>query len=292
MIKQGRHFITLNNYTKTSIMLLLDRIRKSESGTLKLFQETNNKKLICNLFYEPSTRTSSSFYAAAKYLGHEVLSINNVQYSSVSKGETLEDTIRTLGSYTHCIVLRHPEVGSALRATEVSDVPIINAGDGVGEHPTQTLLDLYTIYKEYQTLDGLTITVMGDLKFGRTVHSLVNVLKMFDCKVNLVSPPNLQLPMDYSDPSFASFNELNYSVLQESDVLYITRVQAERGAWASYKFEEGDVEHLNQRCIVMHPLPRVDELPTWFDKDPRARYFEQMSNGLAVRKFLLKEILS
>ena len=292
MIKQGRHFITLNNYTKNDIMLLLDKIQKSKTSKLKVFQESRTKKLICNLFYEPSTRTSSSFYAAAKYLGHEVLSINNVQYSSVSKGETLEDTIRTLGSYTHCIVLRHPEVGSALRATEVSDVPIINAGDGVGEHPTQTLLDLYTIYKEYQTLDGLTITVMGDLKFGRTVHSLVNVLKMFNCKVNLVSPPNLQLPMDYSDSSFVSYNELNYSVLQESDVLYITRVQAERGAWASYRFETDDVQHLNQSCIVMHPLPRVDELPTWFDDDPRARYFEQMSNGLAVRKFLLKEILS
>lgn len=290
VLSKSSHFISLKDYTKQDILAILETVRTFDDQNLKRFIP-NKRKLIANLFYEPSTRTSSSFYAAATYLGHEVLSINNVQYSSVAKGETLEDTIRTLASYVHCIVLRHPEEGAARRASLVSTVPVINAGDGVGEHPTQTLLDLYTIYKHYGRLDGLTVTLMGDLKYGRTIHSLVQALELFDVKINLIGPTKLRLPPELYKKSYLESIELTENLAMTTDVLYMTRVQRERGAEGNYAFTKLDAENLPPNSIVMHPLPRVDELPNWFDSDPRAKYFEQMSNGLAVRKFLLDKIL-
>lgn len=293
-IKQGSNFVTLKQFDKKSILLLLESILDVERSDPREFDRPPTRKsLICNLFYEPSTRTSSSFIAAAKYLGHDVLSINNVQFSSVSKGETLEDTIRTLASYTHCIVLRHPEVGSASRAAKISNVPIINAGDGAGEHPTQTLLDLYTIYKHFGRLDNLVITLMGDLKYGRTVHSLIDVLQMFNSRIHLVSPPELRLPDTFNNGHLKSETHiiLTPEVLANTDVLYITRVQTERGAVGNYQFTAQNAVLLNTKAIVMHPLPRKDELSVDFDNDPRAKYFEQMSNGLVVRKYLLGKIL-
>ena len=290
MLSKSSHFISLKDYTKQDILTILETVRTFDDQNLKRFIP-NKRKLIANLFYEPSTRTSSSFYAAATYLGHEVLSINNVQYSSVAKGETLEDTIRTLASYVHCIVLRHPEEGAAERASLVSTVPVINAGDGVGEHPTQTLLDLYTIYKHYGRLDGLTVSLMGDLKHGRTIHSLVQALDLFNVKINLIGPTKLRLPPELYKKSYLESTELTENLAMTTDVLYMTRVQRERGAQGNYAFTKLDAENLPPNSIVMHPLPRVDELPNWFDTDPRAKYFEQMSNGLAVRKFLLDKIL-
>jgi aspartate carbamoyltransferase len=290
VLSKSSHFISLKDYTKQDILTILETVRTFDDQNLKRFIP-NKRKLIANLFYEPSTRTSSSFYAAATYLGHEVLSINNVQYSSVAKGETLEDTIRTLASYVHCIVLRHPEEGAAERAAQVSTVPVINAGDGVGEHPTQTLLDLYTIYKHYGRLDGLTVSLMGDLKHGRTIHSLVKALDNFDVKINLIGPTKLKLPSELYKKSYLESIELTENLAMITDVLYVTRVQRERGAQGNYTFTKLDAENLPDNSIVMHPLPRVDELPDWFDSDPRAKYFEQMSNGLAVRKFLLDKIL-
>jgi len=290
VLSKSSHFISLKDYTKQDILTILETVRTFDDQNLKRFIP-NKRKLIANLFYEPSTRTSSSFYAAATYLGHEVLSINNVQYSSVAKGETLEDTIRTLASYVHCIVLRHPEEGAAERAAQVSTVPVINAGDGVGEHPTQTLLDLYTIYKHYDRLDGLTVSLMGDLKHGRTIHSLVQALDLFDVKINLIGPTKLKLPSELYKKSYLESIELTENLAMITDVLYMTRVQRERGAQGNYAFTKLDAENLPPNSIVMHPLPRVDELPNWFDTDPRAKYFEQMSNGLAVRKFLLDKIL-
>ena len=290
MLSKSSHFISLKDYTKQDILAILETVCTFDDQNLKRFIP-NKRKLIANLFYEPSTRTSSSFYAAATYLGHEVLSINNVQYSSVAKGETLEDTIRTLASYVHCIVLRHPEEGAAERAAQVSTVPVINAGDGVGEHPTQTLLDLYTIYKHCGRLDGLTVSLMGDLKHGRTIHSLVKALDNFDVKINLIGPTKLKLPSELYKKSYLESIELTENLAMITDVLYMTRVQRERGAQGNYAFTKLDAENLPPNSIVMHPLPRVDELPNWFDTDPRAKYFEQMSNGLAVRKFLLDKIL-
>jgi len=287
---KGNSFISLKDYSRGDILSVMQGISTYDDQNLKRFIP-NKKKLIANLFYEPSTRTSSSFYAAATYLGYEVLSINNVQYSSVAKGESLEDTIRTLASYVHCIILRHSEEGAAFLASLVSDVPIINAGDGIGEHPTQTLLDLYTIYKEFNRLDRLTVTLMGDLKYGRTIHSLVQVLNMFDVHINLIGPDNLMLPSQYYKKEYIESTVLTENVAMSTDVLYITRVQKERGAVGNYAFTEKDSKNLSDKCIVMHPLPRNEELGDWFDSDPRGRYFEQMSNGLAVRKYLLGEIL-
>ena len=289
-ISKGDSFVSLRNYDQFDILNAMQKISTYDDQNLKRFIP-NKKKLIANLFYEPSTRTSSSFYAAATYLGHEVLSINNVQYSSVAKGESLEDTIRTLASYVHCIILRHPEEGSAYSAAQVSDVPIINAGDGIGEHPTQTLLDLYTIYKEFNRLDQLTVTLMGDLKYGRTIHSLIQVLDLFDVHIHLIGPHDLKLPFQYYKNEYIESTILTESIAMSTDVLYITRVQKERGAVGNYAFTREDAMKLDNKCIVMHPLPRNEELGDWFDSDPRARYFEQMSNGLAVRKYLLGEIL-
>jgi len=289
-ISKGDSFVSLRNYDQFDILNAMQKISTYDDQNLKRFIP-NKKKLIANLFYEPSTRTSSSFYAAATYLGHEVLSINNVQYSSVAKGESLEDTIKTLASYVHCIILRHPEEGSAYRATQVSNVPIINAGDGIGEHPTQTLLDLYTIYKNFKRLDQLTVTLMGDLKYGRTIHSLIQVLDLFDVHINLIGPQELKLPQKYYKNEYIESTVLTEDIAMSTDVLYITRVQKERGAVGNYAFTEKDALQLDESCIVMHPLPRNEELGEWFDSDPRAKYFEQMSNGLAVRKYLLGEIL-
>ena len=254
-------------------------------------------KKVALLFYEPSTRTSSSFWAAAQDLNFSVLPINQVQYSSVAKGETLEDTIRTIGSYVDGIVLRHPEKGAAAAAAEVSPVPIINAGDGDGEHPTQTMLDLYTIYKEFGTLENLVITVMGDLKYGRTIHSLVKALGSNN-KFHCISPEGFELPKEYGEHMHSSDpQDAEYS-LSLSDVLYVVRTQRERFDKRDYlKMKDNCVvtesvaDMLNDKAIVMHPFPRTHELPTWFDSDPRARYFQQMENGLKVRKHILKEVL-
>ena len=287
---KGNSFISLKDYGRDDILSVMRGVFSYDDQNLKRFIP-NKKKLIANLFYEPSTRTSSSFYAAATYLGHEVLSINNVQYSSVAKGESLDDTIRTLASYVHCIILRHPKEGAANAAAQVSSVPIINAGDGIGEHPTQTLLDLYTIYKEFHRLDRLTVTLVGDLKYGRTIHSLVQALELFDTHINLIGPKELKLPLKYYKNEYIESTMLTENIAMSTDVLYITRVQKERGAVGNYAFTEKDAKNLSDTCIVMHPLPRNEELGDWFDSDPRGRYFEQMSNGLAVRKYLLGEIL-
>jgi aspartate carbamoyltransferase len=251
-------------------------------------------KLLANLFYEPSTRTSSSFYAAMSRLGGTVLPINDVTFSSVSKGEILEDTVRTLACYSDVIVLRHPEVGAAARAAACSPVPIINAGDGIGEHPTQALLDLYTIHAEQGRLDGLTLTMMGDLKHGRTVHSLVKLLRLYDVRFNFVSPAELRMPAEYIRPETDhEIVDLNVAI-DRTDVLYVTRVQKER-------FDPvGDVdyavtpEHMaaaKPTMTLMHPLPRVNEIPLSLDADPRAAYFRQMRNGLFVRMALLMHVL-
>ena len=284
-------------------MHLLSIKEFNEKRIDKIFTHANNlqigirpypseyKKILANLFYEPSTRTSSSFFSAMTRLGHAVLPINEVVYSSVTKGETLEDTIRTLSSYVDIIVLRHPSVGAAKAAARVSSVPIINAGDGVGEHPTQTLLDLYTIWRKFRHINDLTITLMGDLKNGRTVHSLVSVLHdLYNVNINLVSPDNLQLP-EYLDKGMPKSTLLTEDICKTTDVLYMTRVQQDRGSVGEYKLTQAHVALLKKTMIVMHPFPRQNEIPTWFDTDLRSYYFKQIQNGLYVRMAILSEIL-
>jgi len=261
-------------------------------------------KILTNLFYEPSTRTSSSFVAAIERLGGSVVQINNVTYSSVSKGETLEDTVRTMESYTDAIVLRHPEKGSAARAAAAATKPVINAGDGPGEHPTQALLDAYTIREEMGKMDGLTVTMLGDLKYGRTVHSLAKLLALYDTKINYVSPEILRMPESLvAEVGTAGIDQYETTSLEEvlaaTDVLYVTRIQKERfedpGEYDlvkdSYVITPDTLAGAKKRMAVMHPLPRVGEISTDVDADPRAAYFRQMEYGMYVRMALLALVL-
>ena len=263
-------------------------------------------KILANLFYEPSTRTSSSFTAAMERLGGSVIPINEVRYSSVSKGESLPDTIRTLECYADVIVLRHPETGSAVIAAKAARKPVINAGDGVGEHPTQALLDTFTIFEELGVgqVDGMAVTMLGDLKYGRTVHSLARLLSLFDVRINYVSPEILRMPREVMDEvgekgiPQAEFNSLE-KVLPETDVLYVTRVQKERfedpvdyeKVKGAYVIDPEIMKAAKDEMIVMHPLPRVGEISVDFDDDPRAAYFRQMEYGLYVRMALLAMVL-
>lgn len=263
-------------------------------------------KILANLFYEPSTRTSSSFTAAMERLGGSVIPINEVKYSSVTKGETLTDTVRTLECYADVIVLRHPETGSAAIAAKAARKPVINAGDGTGEHPTQALLDTFTIFEELGAgqVDGMTVTMLGDLKYGRTVHSLARLLSLFKVKLNYVSPDILKMPKEVMDEVAAKgipqaeFSTLE-KVLPETDVLYVTRVQKERfedpadyeKVKGAYVIDPAIMKAAKQNMIVMHPLPRVTEISMDFDDDPRAAYFRQMEYGLYVRMALLAMVL-
>ena len=261
-------------------------------------------KILTNLFYEPSTRTSSSFAAAMERLGGSVIQINDVKFSSVSKGESLPDTIRTLESYSDVIVLRHPETGSAALAAQYARKPVINAGDGIGEHPTQALLDLFTIREELGTIDGLTVTMLGDLKYGRTVHSLARLLSLFDVRLNYVAPEILRMPVELVQAleakgmRQAEFDGLE-AVAAETDVLYVTRVQKERFADLAeyetvknaYVITPDTMTRFRPRMALMHPLPRVGEISPDVDADPRAAYFRQMEYGLYVRMALLAMVL-
>jgi len=261
-------------------------------------------KILANLFYEPSTRTSSSFVSAMERLGGSVIQINEVRYSSVAKGESLPDTVRTLECYADIIVIRHPEVGSAAIAAQYAHKPVINAGDGVGEHPTQALLDLFTIKQELGRIDGLTVTMLGDLKFGRTVHSLARLLSLFKVRLNYVAPETLRMPGALvSELSTQGLDQSESTrledVLPKTDVLYVTRVQKERfESEAAYETVRGSyvinpdlLKKAKEEMIVMHPLPRVGEIAMEVDQDPRAAYFRQMEYGLFTRMALLAMVL-
>lgn len=292
------HILSVDQFDRDS----LDQVFESARQMKQLVTDSHGdarfaQHVSANLFYEPSTRTSSSFAAAMYRLGGNVISINDVRYSSVSKGETLEDTVLTLGQYADVIVLRHPEVGAAKRAAAVSTVPVINAGDGVGEHPTQALLDLFTILEEKGTIDGQTITLLGDLKNGRTVHSLAKLLNHYDVKLRFVAPASLAFPPELvaelkNTPETAESLD---TFIGETDVLYVTRVQKERFATPeeydavkdAYVIDKSTLGKMKNDAAIMHPLPRVNEIHPEVDDDPRAAYFRQMQNGLFVRMALI-----
>ncbi len=265
-------------------------------------------RIMATLFYEPSTRTRFSFEAAMHRLGGRVITTENAaEFSSVSKGETLEDTIRILNGYADLIVIRHFEVGAAQRAAAVSRVPVINAGDGAGQHPTQALLDLYTIEKEIGKIDGLNIAMVGDLAQGRTVRSLAYLLGKFkEIKIHFVAPALLRMKEDilvYLRERGVQYDEetdLN-AVLPNVDVVYQTRVQKERfgdriqdyeKCRGLYILDQSSLDRMRPDAIVMHPLPRVDEIAMEVDRDPRAAYFRQAQNGLYVRMALLTMVLT
>ncbi len=261
-------------------------------------------KVLAVLFYEPSTRTSASFIAAMQRLGGGFIPINEVRYSSVAKGESLPDTIRTLEGYADVIALRHPETGAAALAAQYARKPIINAGDGIGEHPTQALLDLFTLIKARGALDGATVTMLGDLKYGRTVHSLARALALYNVKLNYVSPDILRMPRELvAELNARGIQQSETSALQDvlgaTDVLYVTRVQKERFANLeeyetvkdAYVITPETLAHAKADMALMHPLPRVGEISPAVDCDPRAAYFRQVEYGMYVRMALLAMVL-
>ena len=301
----GKDIISVKQFSRADLEYVFAvahemRVMVERVGTFDLLKG----KILANLFYEPSTRTSSSFAAAMERLGGSVISINEVRYSSVAKGESLPDTIRTLECYADVIVIRHPELGSAAIAAEAARKPVINAGDGVGEHPTQALLDAFTIHEELVQMDDLTVTMLGDLKYGRTVHSLSRLLSLYNAKLNYVSPEILRMPpeiiaeLEAKGIRQAEHNALD-KVLPETDVLYVTRVQRERfeseevynSVKGAFVVDKNIMAGAKKKMIVMHPLPRVTEISTDFDGDPRAAYFRQMEFGLYVRMALLAMVL-
>ncbi|BAB59772.1 aspartate carbamoyl transferase catalytic subunit [Thermoplasma volcanium GSS1] len=275
---------------------------------LKTIESKGNAPLLTNkimatLFYEPSTRTRLSFESAMHRLGGSVITVSDTKTSSAAKGETLADTVRMASSYSDIIVIRHPLEGAARLASRFTSKPIINAGDGSGQHPTQTILDLFTIKKELGSIDGKVITMVGDLRYGRTIHSLIIALSRFDVKVNLVSPEILRLPeYVYSmlpDRNYVKeYNDLE-EVIGETDVLYVTRIQKERfsdqneyqSVIGSYSINSETVEKMKKKSVIMHPLPRVDEISPDVDNMPQAAYFRQAYYGVPVRMALIYKIL-
>lgn len=277
--------------------------RRMQQGTRQAIRQILDGDIVATVFYEPSTRTRFSFEAATQKLGGQLLTSESAgQFSSAIKGETLEDSIRVIAGYANMIVLRHPEIGSAEKAARVSPVPIINAGDGAGEHPTQALLDLYTIQRELNTIDNLRIALVGDLLYGRTIHSLTQLLEVAkNPQLYLVSPEQLRLPGQYramlkaKGIKFTETADLT-SILPEVDVVYMTRIQKERFKdnpdlydYIKDSFIMGmdEVEQMNDKAIIMHPLPRVNEISTDIDNTSKAAYFRQAQNGLYVRMALL-----
>ena len=264
-------------------------------------------QVMAALFYEPSTRTRLSFEAAMLRLGGETMGTDNArEFSSAAKGETLEDTIQIVGGYADVIVLRHNEEGAAKRAAAVASVPIINAGDGPGQHPTQALLDLYTVRNELGRIDGVRVAMVGDLANGRTVRSLTYLLGKFkDIKVWFVAPPqvamreDLKAHLDEHHVPWIETEDLN-AVLPEADVVYMTRIQKERftdpeaynAVKGAYRIDKDAMALMRKYAILMHPLPRVDEISPDVDADPRSAYFRQARNGLHVRMALLDRLLT
>lgn len=263
-------------------------------------------KILATIFYEPSTRTRLSFESAMLRLGGEIISTENArEFSSALKGETIEDTVRIVSGYADAIAMRHFELGAAERAAKASFVPIINAGDGPGEHPTQALLDVYTIYHELGTLDGLKVSLVGDLRFGRAARSLALLLRLTaGTEVIFVAPDAVRMGDDIKhalDAAGVTWREETdlAKATTESDVVYMTRIQKERFHTQAeyeanvgvYVFDQEMLTHLGPKAIVMHPLPRVDEIATDVDDDPRAAYFRQAKNGVYVRMALLEELI-
>jgi carbamoyl-phosphate synthase/aspartate carbamoyltransferase/dihydroorotase/carbamoyl-phosphate synthase/aspartate carbamoyltransferase len=302
----GQDILSVSQFDKDKLSFIFHRAREMR----EMVEQVGGADLLLGrvlacLFYEPSTRTSASFISAMERLGGSVIPITQgVQFSSVSKGETLPDTIRTLEQYSDVIVLRHPEIGSAKVAADYASVPVINAGDGPGEHPTQALLDLFTIQEELGHVDGLKIAMVGDLRYGRTVHSLTKLLLHYDVTLRFVSPEILRLPLTTMNAVIDAGKNAREThdvadVIENADVLYVTRVQKERFSDLAQYEEVRDhyeitpelMERAKQKMVVMHPLPRVGEIHYAVDADPRAAYFRQVKNGMYIRMALLAAVL-
>jgi len=301
------HIIKAQQFDRKSLEEIFEVASQMENIGATGNTEILKGKVMATIFYEPSTRTRLSFEAAMIKLGGEIISTENArEFSSTAKGESLEDTIRIVGSYSDIIVLRHFESGAAERAAKISPVPIINAGDGPGQHPTQALLDLYTIKKEIGKIDGISIALVGDLAYSRTVRSLSYLLTKYDdIKIYFVAPEEVKMRGDIK--TYLTKNNIFFSeetdlekIAAQVDVIYQTRIQKERfgeniedfeKAKDKYIIDNNVLKVMKKRSIIMHPLPRVNEIKTEVDSDPRAAYFRQAQNGLYIRMALLKMIL-
>ena len=301
-----RHVIESQQFSRTLLEELFARADEIKREPHR-FMGRLAGLVMAALFYEPSTRTRLSFEAAMLRLGGQTMGTDNArEFSSAAKGETLEDTIRIVSGYADVIVLRHREEGAAKRAAAVSDVPIINAGDGPGQHPTQALLDLFTIRAELAKIDGVRVAMVGDLANGRTVRSLAYLLSKFkDIKLWFVAPPqvsmrdDLKAHLDEHHVPYIETQDLD-SVLPEVDVVYMTRIQKERftdpaaydAVKGIYRIDKNAMARMRKYAVLMHPLPRVDEISPEVDDDPRSAYFRQARNGLHIRMALLDKLLS
>lgn len=296
-----KSLVSISDCSKEYILRILDLAEKFE-------QNPNNKlldgKLVATLFFEPSTRTRLSFETAVNRLGGRVIGFSDAATSSSSKGETLKDTIKMVSNYVDLIIMRHPVEGAARLASEVASVPVINAGDGANQHPTQTMLDLYSIKKTQGKLEDLTLSMVGDLKYGRTVHSLLMAMRFFNPKFNFVAPKELRMPEQYIDYcrkhkiSFREIEDMN-DILKETDILYMTRVQQERftdlveyeKVKNTYTLHNAMLDGSKDNLKILHPLPRVNEISEDVDDNPKAYYFEQARNGVYARQAVICDML-
>ena len=294
--------VSISDISKDEILGLLEQAR--------YFEENPNHKIldgkvVATLFFEPSTRTRLSFETAVNRLGGRVIGFSDASTTSSSKGETLKDTIKMVSNYVDLIIMRHYLEGAARYASEVTDTPVINAGDGANQHPTQTMLDLYSIYKTQGTLENLTITMVGDLKYGRTVHSLLMAMQYFTPTFRFVACKELEMPAEYKD--FCDKNGIKYTehtdfsadVINSSDIIYMTRVQRERFTDIMeyervknlYTLHNAMLDNSRDNLRILHPLPRVNEIDYDVDDNPKAYYFQQAQNGLYARQAIICKAL-
>ncbi len=298
---KNRNLVSINDYSRDEIIKILDLAEQFEKNPV---QDILKGKVIASLFFEPSTRTRLSFESAVQRLGGNIVGFSSASTSSVQKGESLKDTILTVCSYSDLIVMRHPVDGAARWAAEVSTVPIINAGDGANQHPTQCLLDLYSIRKTQGTLNNLDVAFVGDLKYGRTVHSLAIALSQFNTRFHLVSPVELKLPSAVKRHiKEAKLNYEQYTDFSEAipkaDIVYMTRIQRERfpdpleyeKVKNAYILDDGMLTNTKDNLRILHPLPRVNEINENVDTNPKAYYFQQALNGVYVRQALIASIM-
>ena len=298
---KNRNLISISDYNKEEYLYILKLAEDFEKNPV---QDVAKGKVVATLFFEPSTRTRLSFESAVCRMGAKVIGFSDASNSSTAKGESLADTIRTVSCYADLIVMRHPLEGAARVASEVAKVPVINAGDGANQHPTQCMLDLYSIMKTQGTLDNLNIAMVGDLKYGRTVHSLVEAMSNFNTTFHLVSPESLKLPSQVKmhikrkNLKYFQYTEIP-DVMDKVDILYMTRVQRERfldiqdyeKVKNSYVLDKSMLINCKPNMKVLHPLPRVNEIATNVDATPQAYYFQQAQNGVYVRQALIAAIL-
>ncbi len=298
-----RDLISITDYTKDDYLEILELAAGFEA---RPNQNLLQGKVVASLFFEPSTRTRLSFETAINRLGGRIVGISDPGSSSTSKGETLHDTIKMVSNYVDLIVMRHPLEGAARYAAEISPVPVINAGDGANQHPTQTLLDMYSIKKTQGTLDNLNIFMVGDLKYGRTVHSLLMALSEFENPIfNFIAPDKLQIPQEYKtylhEKGIRYFEHSEFTdIISEADIIYMTRVQKERFSDPMeyekvknvYILRNFMLENTKPNMRILHPLPRVNEIHTDVDKNEKAYYFEQALNGVYTREAIISFIMN